>query len=70
MPVALDLVRTVVTVLPVAGVITLVAGVAVLVLALRRRDRGWTLFATMGGATLLLTGALLLGMAWLMSGLR
>ncbi len=67
MSVALDLVRIVGTVLPIAGVLTLAAGVAVLVLALRRRGRSRTLFAAMGGATLLLIGALLLGMAWLTS---
>lgn len=70
MPVALDLVRVVVTVLPVAGALTLVAGVAVLALALRRRPLSRTLFAAMGGATLLLAGAMLLGMAYLTSGLR
>ncbi len=70
MPVAIDLVRIVVTVLPVAGVLVLLAGVAVLALALRRRGRSRTLFAAMGGATLLLAGLLLLGMAWLTSGLR
>ena len=68
MPVAVDLVRVVVTVLPVAGAIAVLAGVAVLVLALRRRGRSRTLVATMGGATLLLTGALLLGLAWVMAG--
>ena len=71
MPVALDLVRIVVAALPVAGGLAVVAGIAVLVLALRRRGaRSRTLFATMGGATLLLAGALLLGLAWLTSGLR
>ena len=61
LPVAADLLRVVSVALPAVGGLVLLAGVVILVRF--RRGPSRSLFATMGGATLVLAGALLLALA-------
>ncbi len=63
---AADLLRVVAAVLPVAGALVLLAGVAILVRF--RRGPSQSVFATMGGVTLVLAGGLLLALAWVTAG--
>lgn len=62
LPVAADLLRVVATVLPIMGGLVMLAGVAILVRF--RRGPSRSVFATMGGATLVLAGGLLLALAY------
>ena len=65
-PLAADLLRVVTSVLPVAGGLVLLAGLVILVRF--RRGPSRSLFATMGGATLVLAGGLLLALALVVRG--
>ncbi len=65
-PLAADLLRVVAAVLPVVGGLVLLAGLVILVRF--RRGPSRSIFATMGGATLVLAGGLLLALAYVTSG--
>ena len=65
-PVAADLLGIVAVALPLVGGFVLIAGVVILVQF--RRGPSRSVFATMGGATLVLTGSLLLALAYVTRG--
>lgn len=66
LPLAADLLRVISAVLPVVGGLVLLAGLVILVKF--RTGPSQSLFATMGGATLVLAGGLLLALSFVVLG--